>query len=64
MEGKYKEALTFYTQGLEAKPEDAKLILSLLLNRAAVNLTLGMFLKCNLTPSLSIFFSLIPIFHT
>ncbi|KAJ9118324.1 hypothetical protein QFC22_004236 [Naganishia vaughanmartiniae] len=41
-QGKLREALAQYTQGLEANPEDPKLIESLLLNRAACNLSLGM----------------------
>ncbi|KAJ9126432.1 hypothetical protein QFC24_002175 [Naganishia onofrii] len=40
-QGKLREALAQYTQGLEANPEDPKLIESLLLNRAACNLSLG-----------------------
>lgn len=40
-QGKLREALAQYTQGLEAKPEDPKLVESLLLNRAACNLSLG-----------------------
>lgn len=39
-EGQLREALGFYTQGLEAQPEDAALRESLLLNRAACNLSL------------------------
>ncbi len=41
MVGKYREALGFYTQGLEAAPEDAQIRESLLLNRSACNLILG-----------------------
>lgn len=39
--GQLRDALGFYTQGIEAKPEDVKLRLSLYLNRAACNLSLG-----------------------
>ena len=39
--GQLRDALGFYTQGLEAKPDDRQLRLSLLLNRAACNLSLG-----------------------
>ncbi|KAH9175149.1 hypothetical protein EDB89DRAFT_1848006 [Lactarius sanguifluus] len=37
---RYREALGFYTQGVDAKPEDRKLKEALLLNRAACNLEL------------------------
>ncbi|KAH8986297.1 hypothetical protein EDB92DRAFT_1949214 [Lactarius akahatsu] len=37
---RYREALGFYTQGVDAKPEDGKLREALLLNRAACNLEL------------------------
>ncbi|KAH9059326.1 hypothetical protein EDB87DRAFT_1675124 [Lactarius vividus] len=37
---RYREALGFYTQGIDAKPEDGKLREALLLNRAACNLEL------------------------
>lgn len=40
-QGKLREALTFYTQALEAKPQDEPLVESLLLNRSACNLSLG-----------------------
>jgi tetratricopeptide (TPR) repeat protein len=39
--GQLRDALGFYTQGIEAKPDDRQLRLSLLLNRAACNLSLG-----------------------
>lgn len=39
-EGQLREALGFFTQGLDAQPEDASLRESLLLNRAACNLSL------------------------
>lgn len=37
---RYREALGFYTQGVDAKPEDLTLLEALLLNRAACNLEL------------------------
>ena len=37
---KYREALGFYTQGVDAKPDDVRLKEALLLNRAACNLEL------------------------
>ena len=37
---RYREALGFYTQGVDAKPDDAQLREALLLNRAACNLEL------------------------
>jgi tetratricopeptide (TPR) repeat protein len=37
---RYREALGFYTQGVEAKPDDGRLREALLLNRAACNLEL------------------------
>ena len=37
---RYREALGFYTQGLEAKPTDPVLLEALLCNRAACNLEL------------------------
>lgn len=37
---RYREALKFYTQGVDAKPDDAQLGEALLLNRAACNLEL------------------------
>lgn len=40
-QGKLREALAQYTQGLEAHSEDPVLVESLLLNRAACNLSLG-----------------------
>jgi methylenetetrahydrofolate reductase (NADPH) len=39
--GQLRDALGFYNQGIEAKPENQQLRLSLLLNRAACNLSLG-----------------------
>ncbi|TFL05546.1 40S ribosomal protein S7 [Pterulicium gracile] len=45
---RYKEAVGFYTQGIEAEPEDKKIMEVLLCNRAACNLELknfGMVLK-------------------
>jgi hypothetical protein len=37
---RYREALGFYTQGVDTKPDDAQLREALLLNRAACNLEL------------------------
>lgn len=37
---RYREALGFYTQGIDAKPDDIQLKEALLLNRAACNLEL------------------------
>ncbi|KAG2013383.1 40S ribosomal protein S7 [Coprinopsis cinerea AmutBmut pab1-1] len=37
---KYREAISFYTQGIEAKPTDPKIMTALLCNRAACNLEL------------------------
>jgi hypothetical protein len=37
---RYREALGFYTQGLEVKPSDVKITTALLCNRAACNLEL------------------------
>ena len=37
---RYREALGFYTQGIDAKPDDPKLQEALLCNRAACNLEL------------------------
>lgn len=39
--GQLRDALGFYTQGLDAKPESQQLRVSLLLNRAACNLSLS-----------------------
>lgn len=39
---RFREALGFYTQGIDAKPADVALEEALLCNRAACNLTLGM----------------------
>jgi len=38
---RYREALGFYTQGIDAKPNDSVLLEVLLCNRAACNLELG-----------------------
>lgn len=38
---RYREAMGFYTQGIDAKPEDQKLLEQLLCNRAACNLELS-----------------------
>lgn len=38
---RYREALGFYTQGIDAKPEDPKIQEVLLCNRAACNLELS-----------------------
>ena len=37
---RYREALGFYTQGVDAKPQNRQLRAALLLNRAACNLEL------------------------
>ena len=37
---RYREAMNFYNQGIEAKPVDPKLLEALLCNRAACNLEL------------------------
>ena len=37
---RYREALGFYTQGIDAKPTDKALLEALLCNRAACNLEL------------------------
>ena len=37
---RYREALGFYTQGVDAKPDDKALLEALLCNRAACNLEL------------------------
>ena len=37
---RYREALGFYTQGVDAKPEDKSILEALLCNRAACNLEL------------------------
>ncbi|KZP00692.1 TPR-like protein [Calocera viscosa TUFC12733] len=42
---RWREAVGFYTQGIDAKPEDMKLRESLLLNRAACNLELQNYRK-------------------
>ena len=42
-EKRYRDALEFYSKGLAAKAGDVELEGTLLLNRAAVNLELGMF---------------------
>jgi hypothetical protein len=39
-EKRYSEALGFYTQGVDAKPNDARLREALLMNRAVCNLKL------------------------
>lgn len=38
---RYREALNFYTQGIDAKPSDPVLLEGLLCNRAACNLELS-----------------------
>jgi tetratricopeptide (TPR) repeat protein len=38
---RYREALRFYQQAIDAKPDDPALLESLYLNRAACNLELG-----------------------
>ena len=42
---RYREALGFYTQGVDAKPENGQLRAALLLNRAACNLELRLCLS-------------------
>ena len=42
---RYREALGFYTQGVDAKPENGQLRAALLLNRAACNLELRSYLS-------------------
>jgi hypothetical protein len=49
---RYREALGFYTQGVDVKPDDAQLKEALLLNRAACNLELRVSL---LFPPLTLF---------
>ena len=39
---RYRDALGFYTQGVDAKPTNEKLLEALLCNRAACNLELSM----------------------
>jgi tetratricopeptide (TPR) repeat protein len=48
---RYREALGFYTQGIDAKPDDAQLKDALLLNRATCNLEL----RVSLLPHLDLF---------
>jgi hypothetical protein len=43
-EKRYRDSLEFYTKGIIAKSGDAEIEKNLFLNRAAVNLELGMFL--------------------
>lgn len=43
---RYREALGFYTQAINAKPDDKALLESLFLNRAACNLELRGYLLC------------------
>ena len=45
---RYREALGFYTQGVDAKPENSKLLEALLCNMAACNLELREFYILNL----------------
>jgi hypothetical protein len=45
---RYREALGFYTQGMDAKPDDVQLKEALLLNRAACNLELRVSLPSHL----------------
>lgn len=46
-ERRYRDALEHYSKGLAAKSGDLEIEMTLLLNRAAVNLELGMFLLGN-----------------
>ena len=43
---RYREALGFYSQGVDAKPEDKTLLEALLCNRAACNLELSEHFPC------------------
>jgi hypothetical protein len=43
---RYREALGFYTQGIDAKPTDIVLLEALLCNRAACNLELSKAPSC------------------
>ena len=52
---RYREALGFYTQGVDAKPDDARVKEALLLNRAACNLELRTFLPCASIPPANLF---------
>jgi hypothetical protein len=52
---RYREALGFYTQGVDAKPDDARVKEALLLNRAACNLELRTFLPCSSIPPANLF---------
>jgi hypothetical protein len=45
---RYREALGFYSQGVDAKPDDAQLREALFLNRAACNLELRVSLSLSL----------------
>ena len=47
---RYREAMGFYTQGIDVKPEDLTLLEALLCNRAACNLELS---ACVLSPDSS-----------
>ena len=49
---RYREALGFYTQGVDAKPDDVQLKEALVLNRAACNLELRVFFLFCLRPVL------------
>lgn len=40
---RFREAVGFYTQGIDAKPTDDKILIALLSNRAACNLELREF---------------------
>ena len=53
----YREALGFYTQGLDAKPDDAQLKEALLLNRAACNLDACVFPALLPIPSINVTYS-------
>ena len=49
---RYREALGFYTQGVEAKPTDPSLLEALFCNRAACNLELSEINLCVVTATL------------
>lgn len=52
---RYREALGFYTQGVDAKPDDARVKEALLLNRAVCNLELRASLPCTAIPPENLF---------
>ena len=52
---RYREALGFFTQGVDAKPDDARVKEALLLNRAACNLELRTSLPYSSLPPANLF---------